>query len=402
MMSKNRLFIAAAGSGKTSLLVDESLKSENRKILITTYTQANEAEIRRRIIEKNKCIPENISVQTWFSFLLKHGVRPFQGALLKKKIKGFILVNFKSGLKGYRVPCPECKKNRIIKICSKCKEPFYFSEKKEFDFFYFNKGLKIYSDKLSQFVYRCNEQTGGLVIDRISKIYNQILIDEVQDLAGYDLELLKLLFKSNSEILLVGDPRQGTYSTNSASKNKQFRKSEIVYFFQDRKMQLEKDEKSLLVNYRSNKKICDFSNRLFPDFPQTTSGNEQTTGHDGIFLIKKQDICNYLKEYQPMQLRDSKARKVNDNYKVMNFGESKGLSFDRIIIYPTQPFIKWLENNNSELPATSRAKLYVAITRAKYSIGIMVDKDNHSIKGIPYYQSKNIFATGTENKVCAV
>jgi len=402
MMNKNRLFIAAAGSGKTSLLVDESLKSGNKKVLITTYTQANEAEIRKKIIERNKCIPENISVQTWFSFLLKHGVKPFQGSLFEKKIKGFILVNFQSGLKGYKIPCPECKKNRVIKVCNKCQYPFYFSEEKEFDKFYFNKGLKIYSDKLSKFVYRCNQQTSGRVIDRISKIYNRILIDEVQDLAGYDLELLKLLFNSNSEILLVGDPRQGTYSTNSASKNKQFKKSNIIYFFQDKKMQLKTDEESLLVNYRSNKKICDFSNRLFPDFPQTTSGNEKITGHDGIFLIKKQDICNYLREYQPMQLRDSKAKAVNDNYKVMNFGESKGLSFDRVIIYPTQPFIKWLENNNAELPATSRSKFYVSITRAKYSIGIVVDKDNHSIDGIPYYQSKNMFETGTERKVCVI
>lgn len=400
MTNKNRLLIAAAGSGKTTFIVDESLKQEKKKVLITTYTQANEAEIRKKIIEKNRCIPDNISVQTWFSFLLKHGVKPFQGALLAKKIKGFLLVNYQSGLKGYRNPCPDCKKNGILNIsCYKCKDPFYFSEAKEFENHYFTKGLKIYSDKLSKFVYRCNELTDGCVIDRISRIYNHIFIDEVQDLAGYDLELLKLLFKSNSEMLLVGDPRQGTYSTNSASKNKQYKKSKIIFFFQDQTMQLDKDEKSLLTNYRSNKIICDFSNKLFPDFSQTISGNDKITGHDGIFFVKKQDVNNYLKEYQPIQLRDSIKRKdVNENYRVMNFGEAKGLTFDRVIIYPTQPIINWLKDNNADLPATSRSKFYVAVTRARYSIGIVIDKDNYFVEGIPYYKPKSELHTKTEKR----
>ena len=50
--TNNRLLIAAAGSGKTTFLVDEALKQKEGKILITTYTQANEEEIRKKIIEK--------------------------------------------------------------------------------------------------------------------------------------------------------------------------------------------------------------------------------------------------------------------------------------------------------------------------------------------------------------
>jgi len=46
-MPKNRLIIAAAGSGKTTFLVEEALqKPKNDSVLITTYTEANEAEIR--------------------------------------------------------------------------------------------------------------------------------------------------------------------------------------------------------------------------------------------------------------------------------------------------------------------------------------------------------------------
>jgi superfamily I DNA/RNA helicase len=358
-MDNNKLIIAAAGSGKTTHLVNEALKIKNEKVLITTYTQANEVEIRKKIIEINKFIPENVTVQTWFSFLLKHGVRPFQGVLFEKKIKGMILVNEQSGLK-YKF-----KKNG--------KEiPVYFNENEEFEQHYFTKEKKIYSDKLSKFVFRCNKKTNGNVIDRISRIYPHIFIDEVQDLAGYDLELLKLLFNCNSNILLVGDPRQGTYSTNSAPKNKQFKKAKIINFFTDKIDNLTKDDKSLIINYRCNKSICDLSNKLFPTMQQTTSGNIKTTEHDGIFSVKSGNIETYLQQYQPMQLRDSKRTAVNEKYGVMNFGESKGLSFDRVLIYPTDPILKWLKNNNSVLTDTSRSKLYVAITRARYSVAFVV------------------------------
>jgi len=371
-MVNNKLIIAAAGSGKTTYLIDEAIKNREKKVLITTYTQANEAEIKKKIIKKINYIPENITVQTWFSFLLKHGVRPYQGIIFDKRINGLILVNSQSGLKGY----------------TKFKQPIYFGEEREFENHYFSNSIKIYSDKLSKFVFRCNEKTNGAVISRISKIYSRIFIDEVQDLAGYDLELLKLLFSSNAEVLLVGDPRQGTYSTNSSSKNKQYKKANVVnYFFQDKSINIETDETSLLINYRSNKSICDLSNKLFQNFSGTNSGNQIITEHDGVFFIREKDVEQYLKKYNPVQLRDSKKKIVDENYKVMNFGESKGLSFDRVLIYPTNPFTDWFMNNESELAETSRSKLYVAITRARYSVGIVVNyKEDVLIDGIDNYK----------------
>ncbi len=371
-MVNNKLIIAAAGSGKTTYLIDEAIKNREKKVLITTYTQANEAEIKKKIIEKINYIPENITVQTWFSFLLKHGVRPYQGIIFDKRINGLILVNSQSGLKGY----------------TKFKQPIYFGEEREFENHYFSNSIKIYSDKLSKFVFRCNEKTNGAVISRISKIYSRIFIDEVQDLAGYDLELLKLLFSSNAEVLLVGDPRQGTYSTNSSSKNKQYKKVNVVnYFFQDKSINIETDETSLLINYRSNKPICDLSNKLFQYFSGTNSGNQIITEHDGVFFIREKDVEQYLKKYNPVQLRDSKKKIVDENYKVMNFGESKGLSFDRVLIYPTKPFTDWFMNNESELAETSRSKLYVAITRARFSVGIVVNyKEDALIDGIDNYK----------------
>ena len=220
---------------------------------------------------------------------------------------------------------------------------------------------------------RCNGKTSGEVIDRLSRIYSHIFIDEVQDLAGYDLDLLKLLFNCKTITLLVGDPRQGTYSTNSSSKNSKFKKSGIVNFFEDRKIDIETDTDSLTINYRCIPAICDLSNKLFPNLQKTTSGNNEISGHDGIFLVKKHDVNKYLYKFMPMQLRDSIKTEVNEHYRVMNFGESKGLSFDRVLIYPTKPIVNWLIDHQSDLVPTSRSKFYVAITRAKYSVGIVYD-----------------------------
>lgn len=366
-MNQNKLIVAAAGAGKTTLIVNEALKIKGERVLITTYTQANGAEIRKKIIEVNQCIPPNVIVQTWFSFLLQHGVRPFQGGLFEKQIRGFILVNGQSGFKGF----------------TKSGHPIYFSEKKEFERHYFSEEIKIYSDKISKFVFRCNAHSGGAVIERLSNIYSHIFIDEVQDLAGYDLELLKLFFKSSSNTLLVGDPRQGTYSTNSSAKHKKFKKSAIINFFEDNSLQIEKDTTSLTTNYRCDKAICNLSNKLFANLPPTTSCNNNTTSHSGVFLVREVDVEEYLNTFSPVQLRENVKTEVNQNYEVMNFGESKGLSFDRVLIYPTNPILKWLIDEDSDLVPTSRSKFYVAITRAKYSVGIIYNyADTLVIDGI--------------------
>jgi len=51
-MNNNKLIIAAAGSGKTTYLIEQALKVKEENALITTYTEANEEEIRKKFIEK--------------------------------------------------------------------------------------------------------------------------------------------------------------------------------------------------------------------------------------------------------------------------------------------------------------------------------------------------------------
>ncbi|MHA1232703.1 MAG: UvrD-helicase domain-containing protein [Candidatus Helarchaeota archaeon] len=347
----NRLIIAAAGSGKTSYLVEEALKIRNN-ILMTTYTINNKEEIKKRILQRKKYIPENMTIQTWFSMLLQHGVKPYQGYLFEKKIKGMVLVN-----------------NYSTK----------FVKESNIEKYYFNDSYKIYSDKLSKFVVKCDEKSRGAVIDRLSRIYSYIFIDEVQDLAGHDLEILKLLFQSKSNILLVGDPRQVVYLTHPERKNKKYKDGKIKEFIQNecKEFDVEIDDETLNFSYRNTQHICNFSSKLFPEYKVPKSKQLKSTNHDGIFFVRNKDIDEYLRVFQPIQLRFDKKTKVNKKFIAMNFGDSKGLEFDRVLIYPTEDFIKWIFNNASLRPQT-RSKFYVAITRAKYSVGIVYDYDKNT------------------------
>ncbi len=366
---KNKLLIASAGAGKTTMFVKEAL-SCTESVLITTFTEENEKEIKKKFIKLNNgIIPPNITIQTWFSFLIEHGAKPYQGKLTEKKINGLFLVNEKSGLK------------------YKGKYPVYFKEN-EIDKHYFTADYQIYSDKLSKFCVRCNEKSNGYVVERISALFHRIYIDEVQDMAGYDLEFIKLLLQTNSVIKMAGDPRQVTYHTHFSDKYKKYSSGKIQEFIQNecKKINCDIDTETLKGSWRNNKIICDFANSIFPEYPKCESLQTEVTGHDGIFLVKEKDVEQYLKEYCPLQLRYSRTKKVNLNYQTKNFGESKGATHDRVLIYPTQKILDWLFDNKDINSFEVKCKFYVAVTRAKYSVAI-VCKNDVNTEVLPIYQS---------------
>jgi DNA helicase II / ATP-dependent DNA helicase PcrA len=202
-LKKNRIIVAAAGSGKTTLLVCEALSRPDSRILIATYTEANESEIRKKFIERNGCVPSNVTLSGWFSFLLQHGVRPYQGHLTDVRIDG---LHFNQGISG--------------KFINEMQLSHYLDTK-----------YQIYRDKVSKFTLKCDEKSEGRVIRRIAGIFDEIFVDETQDISGYDLDFIEALMDSTLRVLLVGDPRQGTYSTSDSPKYSSFKRSGIVEYF---------------------------------------------------------------------------------------------------------------------------------------------------------------------------
>jgi len=102
------------------------------------------------------------------------------------------------------------------------------------------------------------------------------------------------------------------------------------------------------------------------------SRNTVATGYDGIFFIKRDEIEAYTESYKPvMILRWSKTADTN-GLSALNFGASKGKTFDRVLIFPTSKMKKYFITDKLS-DAGDLSKLYVAITRAKYSVTFVID-----------------------------
>lgn len=77
---------------------------------------------------------------------------------------------------------------------------------------------------------------------------------------------------------------------------------------------------------------------------------------------------------------------MSDGYAVINMGEVKGLIYDRVLIYPTGTMRNWMMDHSKKLQRKTRFQFYVAITRARYSVGIVFDYDKKTnIEGVEKY-----------------
>ncbi|WP_180089025.1 UvrD-helicase domain-containing protein [Acinetobacter sp. YH12219] len=374
-----KLMIAAAGAGKTTFLVIEALKIHDKKVLITTFTDENVREIKKKFVEINGFIPNNIHIKGWFSFLLQDCLKPYQCVLndnlFGKKIGFNYWTEGQSGLK-YKL------KGR----------PIYWGEK-DFLNYFFDSNLSIYSDKISKLIVRIYEKDHELIFQRLAKIYSYIFIDEIQDLAGYDLDIVENIYSFFKNVIAVGDPRQTTYSTHHSQKYEKYSKGKIKnYFLEHLNGICEIDEVTLCKSHRNEQIICQISSQLFPEFAPSESCeccNDSHIEHLGIFYIPESKHLSYLEKYAPTQLRwDARSKKVNALYPAMNIGSSKGLTFERVILYPTKQMIEWFKDDKISFEQQTQSKFYVGLTRAKYSLGILIaDKDLIKMRSIfPVYE----------------
>lgn len=340
LSDKNKIIIACAGSGKTTYIVNEALKVKDGKVLITTYTNENLDQIEAFFIEQIGFVPANIAVQSWFSFLLQEGVRPYQNHMI------------------------ECE--RVQSILFQTKSPQYHKKDN-----YLTSAHAIYSNKVAEFVFECNKKTDGLISKRLDKIYDYIFVDELQDFAGYDLNVLEMICSSSIRVLAVGDPRQSTFSTNNAQKNKQYRRDNIYSWLKEKEKKHEITIEEITTCHRCNQHICDFADGLFPDLPQTISKNTDLTDHDGIFYVKSDEVQSYIRTHNPTILRYSKKTDTL-GFSATNIGINKGRTYGRVLIFPTKPMLEYLKSKDPSR-AGDKSKLYVAITRAKHSVAFVID-----------------------------
>lgn len=340
----NKAIIAAAGSRKTQHIIDSSLGTDNVRSLVLSFTEENQKQIVERLRTGRGDSQAVVKVMGWMKFLLSEAAMPYQRAMTGVPffVRG---MDFEGEpVRGLPAHIP----------------PYFLTAQ----------GL-VYGRNLAHFVVRLNELTQGAVVRRLEQAYEHIYIDEAQDLVGWDLEMLELLFQSSLDVTLVADPRQHTYATNRGNKNQQYRGAGIVQWFEEQQDILEIETR--VENSRCPQSICDYADALYPELPRSVSVCPDPGKHHGIHFITRAAVAEYFGDHQPTVLRDNRRSNVMD-LPAMNMGQSKGRAFDHVLIFPTQPIRDYLKScDPSGLKDRTRARLYVAITRARKSVAFVTD-----------------------------
>jgi DNA helicase-2/ATP-dependent DNA helicase PcrA len=342
-LPKNLAVIAAAGASKTQFIVTSALQHTDQRILIVSYTNLNLQQIKSRVsAASGGVVPPNITLMSWYQLMLNQCARPYQASVLGK-VGHVKSVNFAS------------TRSRFAK---KTIPQSYFLDSR----------AHLYSDGVSDFCCTADLKSGGKVINRLESLYDRVYIDEVQDLAGYDLDFLSLLFASSLITTIVGDPRQFTYATNFSSKNKKYRGLGLIDWIDERSAQCAIDIR--VKSQRCCQQICDFADKLFPEMEGTIADNAYVVDHQGIFSVKMMEVHDYIDLWQPTVIRWNKNSETLGQ-PALNVGVTKGSTYDRVLIFPTPKWLRYFQTEDLQQIA-AKEKLYVAVTRARYSVTFVV------------------------------
>jgi len=234
------------------------------------------------------------------------------------------------------------------------------------------------------------------------KNYDYILVDEFQDTSKTKCELLlKIQKHTNAKIIAVGDDWQSIYQftgctlENFVNFDKVFKNSEIVF---------------IENTYRNSKELL----KLTSDFITKNSFQLKKKLKSNLVNTKPVKIYYYEHNYKEVigkVLKSIKGKEVlilarnnkdvddckkflnNSKIKIMTVHKSKGLESDNVIVinlednplgFPNKtindPILKYvLPKEEAFLYAEERRLFYVALTRTKNNVYLLVKKNNPSV-----------------------
>lgn len=322
-----KTIFAVAGSGKTTQLVN--MLDGNQRFLLLTYTENNCKNLCALVENKFGHIPENISISTYFSFLFSFCIRPF-------------IIEDRQKIQGLSFdPIPEKMKyaRGLVR--------------------YISAGGYIYHSRALDLI----DTYIGLskVSERLSKFYDVVLVDEVQDFAGYDFDFIEMLGKAACHSIFVGDFFQHTFNTsNDGAKNKNLHKDYSKYRARFQAFSVV-DEISLSGSYRCSSEICNFvRNNLGVNI------NSLCTSHNGTvtFLNEDSEIDMVMHNSHVKKLFYQCFYKYNCNGS--NWGDCKGLTFDDVCVVLNSGTSKFFHQHLlCDLAPQTKNKFYVACTRPR-------------------------------------
>lgn len=338
--------LAVAGSGKTAEIVKKiKTQSADTTSIALTFTRQAQAEIDARVRGE---LVSNHETMGWYSFLTKHIVRPYLPTLF-----------------------PGILPRRLCFVESAGQIPRRGGWR-----YYFNEDFEPYSVRLALLAKKVLQTAGDAPIRRLERIYDNLYIDEFQDLGGNDLEVLEALMQSKINMLFVGDVRQAVLTTSRSDRmHRTYQGVKLVDWF---RAQEQVGRCRIIPNdttTRFNQQIADFSDLIHDPalaLPRTTSVQTELTGHDGVFLVDEKHLLTYFSSQTkpPMTLWSQRSNRTIPESEVHTFGKAKGITRDRIIILATDPIVKLLKARTNLAPR-SACGFYVAVTRARYSVAIV-------------------------------
>ena len=327
-----RVIFAVAGSGKTTYIVDSL--SRDKRSLIVTYTVGNYNNLCRKISKKfNGEWPENICVMSYFTFLYKFCYKPFLADKIKARGLYF-----------------ERNSNHRLRQSERA--------------YYITSQGYIYSNRLALLI----EKTVAIkdLKQRLEKYFDEFIIDEIQDIAGRDFDLLEQLMIANINMLFVGDFYQHTYDTSrDGNTNKNLFDNFERYEARFTDKGFVSDKTSLVNSWRCGSNICRFITENLGIEIYSNRNDVVDYGLSNIIIVSdhpQTDII--LADPNIVKLHYQNSARYGAGHK--NWGDTKGEDHyqDICVMLNKKTALMYANGRLRDLPSLTRNKLYVAITRA--------------------------------------
>jgi DNA helicase-2/ATP-dependent DNA helicase PcrA len=324
-----RVVLAVAGSGKTQHIIDKL--EINSRALIVTYTINNTANLKKRILKKFGVIPKGVRIYTYFSFLMSFCVRPIVGNDLK--IKG---VSYN--------------------------EPPKYAKRKTHEH-YLNKWHRLYHNRIAKMMMDFDGVSD--ISERIEKYFDFFCVDEVQDFAANDFNLLCDLYKTNVEMLFVGDFFQHTFDTSrDGNIQSNLHKDCDKYLGKLESAGYTIDLETLSHSYRCSPTVC----RFVSESIGIPIGSHRV---DEVNI----ELVDDVEQVKRLLTNDAIVKLFfRESYKYLgwtdNWGNTKGLDdfCDICIVLNPTSLTAFARGKLGVLAPSTANKLYVACTRAKGNV----------------------------------
>lgn len=405
------LVLAGAGTGKTRTIVEKagnilsSGAAAPEELLLLTFSRKGADELKRRIIEKTGSSSHRIRSATFHScalsvirgqrdaFLSFSGFSDFPSVLDNDEsacILGEIIERNLSLFKGIPAPVIAGIISRLQSPCRKIAEKLeaaglsecVSSVMEEYRRFK-KKNLKIDYDDMISICCGLLSSDHELRL-KVSSKNRYILVDEFQDTSAANLDFLRLVMPENNiNLFAVGDDWQCIYEFRGAS-------SEYIVNF--KKIFPGASIFRLNTNYRSRKEIISVSSSFIKKNRRRSSKKLISSRGKGgrvkfISTDSFMDECEKIKKILSGIVKNDETVAVlaRNNFQIeyirnnidqdfrsvqlMTMHSSKGLEFDFVIVAGISDRII---PDSLEMIEEERRLLYVALTRARESLFIMV------------------------------